>query len=534
MAGELSPFAHGIPVVSSATERNALFPTPFTNQRVQNLQTRAIERYTGVAWVPDLSNVVNVRAHGVKGDGVTDDTAAINAVLAAAIDGDALFFPEGVYKITGQLTLDGRTRVRLYGDGFGSCFAASAPSFDMLVVNDTCTYITVDHLRFLGASVALEGVAAIRCKAPNSTVHHCEVSNVNGAILFSAGTYFSGWEGCSAHDNYVHNIIGATSGNGYGVYTDCPLTVVAGNRFVDVGRHDVYVSGNATKGADGTAVTGNVSKGNGVQSIGTNAPANQPPLVAVSIIGNTILDPLGFGIGLSINNHGCIIANNAIDGQTNTAAFPPIYIEGGATLPTPLASEIPLYNVISGNAITRNLHDEAIRLLNTSYCQVVGNNVSAAVRGIMVTSTGTPYQFPTGNVVDQNIAVPGIVPVQIDASCVDTVVGTNYGTVASSIGNNRNVITVTSNAVTTVTVPDTADPITIKFAQTGTQTITDFPGGRDGARLTCYFQNSGVVTITNAHCFFVGGASSFTSTQNDTISFVKIGSNWFELGRVVI
>jgi hypothetical protein len=47
---------------------------------------------------------VDVRAYGAVGDGVTDDTAAIQAAHDAAGNGDTLFFPNLSFKITGLLT----------------------------------------------------------------------------------------------------------------------------------------------------------------------------------------------------------------------------------------------------------------------------------------------------------------------------------------------------------------------------------------------------------------------------------------------
>jgi hypothetical protein len=56
--------------------------------------------------LPSMSTWVNVRTLGAKGDGATDDTAA----LQAAIDQHpVLFFPSGMYRLTGSLTLRSNT-----------------------------------------------------------------------------------------------------------------------------------------------------------------------------------------------------------------------------------------------------------------------------------------------------------------------------------------------------------------------------------------------------------------------------------------
>lgn len=57
---------------------------------------------------------VNVRAYGAKGDGVTDDTAAIQAALTAAA-GKTLHLPAGSYRVSSGLTVSNRTRIA--GDG---------------------------------------------------------------------------------------------------------------------------------------------------------------------------------------------------------------------------------------------------------------------------------------------------------------------------------------------------------------------------------------------------------------------------------
>lgn len=58
---------------------------------------------------------LNVRAFGAVGDGVADDTTAIQAALDALGEFGSLFIPEGTYKITATLLYPSRCRV--YGPG---------------------------------------------------------------------------------------------------------------------------------------------------------------------------------------------------------------------------------------------------------------------------------------------------------------------------------------------------------------------------------------------------------------------------------
>jgi len=53
-------------------------------------------------------DVINVKDYGATGDGVTDDTAAINDAIAVAV-GLPIFFPDGHYRITSTLTWAGHS-----------------------------------------------------------------------------------------------------------------------------------------------------------------------------------------------------------------------------------------------------------------------------------------------------------------------------------------------------------------------------------------------------------------------------------------
>lgn len=59
---------------------------------------------------------INVKQYGAVGNGTTDDTAAIQAALNAAVSGSAVFFPQGVYIVSSTLTFPGNIAIIGCGD----------------------------------------------------------------------------------------------------------------------------------------------------------------------------------------------------------------------------------------------------------------------------------------------------------------------------------------------------------------------------------------------------------------------------------
>ena len=62
------------------------------------------------------SAFVSLKAHGAKGDGKTDDTAAIQAAIDGFQDGTVLFFDHGAYLLTQTLTIPAGKHVRITGE----------------------------------------------------------------------------------------------------------------------------------------------------------------------------------------------------------------------------------------------------------------------------------------------------------------------------------------------------------------------------------------------------------------------------------
>ena len=145
---ELAKRLDGIPLVTTTAERGTLYPSPATGQRVQNLQTAAIERWTGTAWVVDVgsNDTVDVRTFGAVGDGSTDDTAAIEDAITAA-NGKWLLIPDGTYIVDTIVTTG--ISVRLTGSGTLK-HKASATGTMLSVTGTSSTAFAAHGIRFDG------------------------------------------------------------------------------------------------------------------------------------------------------------------------------------------------------------------------------------------------------------------------------------------------------------------------------------------------------------------------------------------------
>jgi hypothetical protein len=65
-----------------------------------------------------FADVINVKDFGAVGDGVADDTAAIQAAINAGY-GKAVYIPAGTYFVTSTINISG-SNITIYGDGYNS------------------------------------------------------------------------------------------------------------------------------------------------------------------------------------------------------------------------------------------------------------------------------------------------------------------------------------------------------------------------------------------------------------------------------
>jgi hypothetical protein len=104
--GALVKFTTAVTLSSGVTTADLVtYDPPFTNSVPTTVEDK-------------LAQTVSVKDFGATGDGVTDDTLAIqDAINYAQNNAGIVFMPTGLYKITSSLSIDGSKPLTLYGAG---------------------------------------------------------------------------------------------------------------------------------------------------------------------------------------------------------------------------------------------------------------------------------------------------------------------------------------------------------------------------------------------------------------------------------
>lgn len=132
-----------------------------------SLQAGARTQIPAIGHTP-ASDWTNVKDHGVAGDGVADDTAALQALLSDLHEGSILYFPPGVYRLTRELLIqksleNNPKEKRLIGLGFYGHGAQTVLKYDgepgavMLRIRGLLHY-RMDGLVFDGSGKARVGM----------------------------------------------------------------------------------------------------------------------------------------------------------------------------------------------------------------------------------------------------------------------------------------------------------------------------------------------------------------------------------------
>jgi hypothetical protein len=172
--------------------------------------------------------VTDVKLYGAKGDGVTDDTTAINNALSAlnTNGGGVLYFPKGTYIISSSIT--SYSKITWRGTGKNSIIKLNAFRIPIVLADDNI----LEFLTFDGNSTSLGSDD----QTVNSTINP-----IGSRILI--------------HDCYFKNAVGSNMSSGNGIDV-----IIKNNIFDGYVDHAIYFSSSSTR----ILIEGNIIHGNSV------------------------------------------------------------------------------------------------------------------------------------------------------------------------------------------------------------------------------------------------------------------------------
>jgi len=230
----------------------------------------------GAAQQVQQDGLIDIRRFGAAGDGVTDDTRAIQAACDAveAIGGGTLLVPAGTYVINGDLRVNqnGRSgcQVIIEGVGPGSQIRQRAKDANGLTIgrdsfadDEGYAYMMIRDLHFVGpGSGTGHGIAVVHSRGV--TIEHCYIDSFGGDGIYTDDAWANRYIGNRIQSNGGHGI--SLNGNGNacqilcnhllghataakaGVYVvGCDSVWIAGNDFEGNG-HGVYISNSEAGG----------------------------------------------------------------------------------------------------------------------------------------------------------------------------------------------------------------------------------------------------------------------------------------------
>jgi len=417
---------------------------------------------TGDEFVGPFNSWLNAKTgYGAKGDGVTDDTAALQAALDAAANGtgnSTLYLPAGTYLITGTLTMNNHINVSIVGAGPAATVIkwGGATHGTMMQVNGTA-YSKFDRITWNGNRVADVAVE----QSWDGKKPHFDTSNEYADDIFvdvGFGIHGGGLghgfaETSILRDQFIRNTSAGVSLGNFNaldiwirnsLFQDCTVGVT--NTY-GAGNFKVYrnVFRNSTNSDISMHNTGEFSIRDNT-SISSNqffyAGGTRNPASTI-IEGNTVIDPVA-AQAITVGNQGPVIFINNTVRSRSLATIGPVAVFKCAnnSNSVSMGNTFTVANPVSADSNSIEYNDKVVspaslsRLagqtfpgvepdLNRQIFELPAGANAAVIQSVVnraakVSGTRPVVHFPYGN---YNISTTIFIPANTDIQLV----GDGYG-----------------------------------------------------------------------------------------------------------
>jgi len=473
--------------------------------------------WNGTAWefVTDNSNgFISVKDFGAKGDGVTDDTAAIQAAINTS---GLVYFPPGNYLTTSTITKASGS-LKILGSGIDSAVVLKSGDSDLFLYT-AAGVLTISDITLTAKTVMASG-AAIRVNGAyipaSPSIENVKV-NSDGAGDWKYGTYLQNCAEVSGCNSYFYGKTGSLTF--IAIYITATLTTTAAGPYLfeNIGVYDgaygCQVSNTTNLGVEGLQFIGCdfVGVTNGLEVINTAVGYNPPHFswigghinARVSNIALTkVVQAFIEGGALFYNTNstgtafvsltdvsGFTIAENYFQG-IGTTDIPSIVVGGAAAF----GSGIIQGNQFSNGATAAGI---SVTTANCSNLEIV-NNQKLSGAGATTSLTG---------------------------ACKSSIIIQNNYPVDSLVANSFNV-------TTAATISVEPSPSNFIFLSTpgGATTITAITSRRANDIMT-FKCDSALVTIQHNAGIILRGGINFTYTPGTNITLMRANGIWQEISR---
>jgi Pectate lyase superfamily protein len=346
-------------------------------------QTGNLHQWTGTQWKVLNESHINVKDFGAVGDGVVDDTVAVQAIFTSlTANGGVVYFPQGTYNTSTQIELV--SNVELKGEGVKSVLNyTSTLCFNML----DKTKIHISGILFKSNNNQI-AVSSNRCKYITIENCHCDgsrlfMNNQTLGLPYSSITDADLTQFVSILNN---NCIGTDKAIGdaaiYLVY--CKEAIVTGNHVTNYAHGIAWWGGQGTFAQQGLPINERKTKNivianNTVTNIAGGGIWGSMG-IGISVTGNYVEDCSDVGIDFE-GSFDCVASGNVVKNCSNGA------------LTTFFFNRNILFsnNICYQNSISKPLY----RCYNDSQNNEINTNISLIGNQFICDDQSTPNQIGT-------------------------------------------------------------------------------------------------------------------------------------------